>query len=1301
MDLSIDNIKLKKGNIHFKGLEGAYDTNSVPVFKFLAPPHKQDEDVYLQIAIVDKDENMQYIAPKEVSNLKFDGTDIIELPQEAIKQASESTGLAYRFKLVDKNGEIRYEIDPFKSIKVNGSQRMNVIEQGRGIYGISPKGGTMRHSMLDSDVKVTLQNTIESNSNFIRNHFNKLGGNLNGLYYLLTQTDELDNYTYIMTTPDIGVDKISSHRYWPSNHYQCSDISTFKKFNFEMFKRGKNYVADGAFTSQGLQSPLVQHVLKWGEASPFYHWLKISGRPALGVLPDVSYVDYPEDNPYEHIGVRVVNSKYDSNYQKNKPTYIQFYDDRLLSEEKQKDGLLHYDNDISPDDIFAISNHQDSVQPYAFEVDPNDKKLKVFKDKKAVLLKDIKNITDFLSFPNFDITYKNRSGCATCWDGNVDIIKMNLSNPTNIAANKRGCKEAREYLFGVGEYWTDMIFSNLILETAKLPSRDVDKIALNNQISTDRLKAIKESVKNGKFNSVVLKEAGDKYSEELIKKFPLQTLETSDELSAIFAQPAFQKELFSDKTYSRIKGIFDSAIDDIIPKDYKTDKEYRAYIVKTYGYDILKTIFAYALNPKSVNEDGTVNLTELGNVTLKSLERYYSSDPNEERKQVVNKIVNGLSANSVQYLVKKAKAEAQKISLEQFKTAEAVVIQGKGGLCWRFDAAKDVGDLDAVRDKTKAFGQIWNGDALNGGVQDFWAEFVARIRKHNLPAYVINEVTTLNEFCPGDDYNSYKAMKNFDKPLAEAYNKLDVSEKRYERHPIYAKQVQFLDLTNSTTTSEFAKGFNAFSKFAGVDPENGSDVSRNVGRLGALKGAMEELMEFNQPNSAMFSHMFSNNHDKPSVLHTLPLDMSIFLAQDLKSLPDQKKNILKGLVEAEDKVDEICPKAAAVAFAYLRVIDKLYAKDKTTAKALKEALGLMVTGRKKKGARKSYKRAEDFATKPFEKTIPYMFKIAGIKDPENEKALNFRFELMKNAMNRYEKLWQVMNACVGVPTLYGGNEFASTGYETSSKNTYVAIRNEVEHNLKEVGGFKEYYKKICATSGLSKNPELRALRDGFPTSLEMTAYKDSNLDELRSSFDVNEGAVDYFTLQIKKYLKNNPEYNADSLIDKLNKLATEDSNGFSKFVSDNLKIDSSNGNHVSLKKIISKYADNYKTLLKTGSGVFEMWPIYKQNTSGSKVVSVVTNLGLPTDLPAFETNGETPQPIAKSVKSISIKDKNGKCPLADDTILKKYGDNTNTTYIVQNKAIVRQDKRDILLTDTVSTFYVPSKKNTAANVRMR
>ena len=377
MDFSINKLHKANNNLQFTGLEGALNKKSSFVYKFIPPAHKSNEEVYLEISYLESDPETKGAKKpdeKKFIERKFNGNSPIEISQEILKKESPF-GIAYRYKIVNKNGEVRYEQDPFRTMKINNKgDRMNVIEH-KNFYGVSPKGGTMRHSFLDSDVRLKGDKMVTAaDRDFVRNHFNKLGGSIKGLTYLLNNTDELEPYRYIMTTPDIGADKVSSHRYWPSNQYQCNNLQDFKDFNFELFKKGKGYIADGAFTSQGIQSPLVQHVLKWGEDSPFYNMLKVDGFITLGVLPDIR-PDGEAVNPYEHIGVRIVNNPNNKDYDANKSTYIQFFDDRLLSEEKQNDTKnLHFDYDSAPQDHYEITSHQDSVQPYAFEIDAKDKK---------------------------------------------------------------------------------------------------------------------------------------------------------------------------------------------------------------------------------------------------------------------------------------------------------------------------------------------------------------------------------------------------------------------------------------------------------------------------------------------------------------------------------------------------------------------------------------------------------------------------------------------------------------------------------------------------------------------------------------------------------------------------------------------------------------------------------------------------------------------------------------------------------------------------------------------------------------
>ena len=1323
MDLSINKINaIKKNNLQFKGISGAYDVKTTPVFKFYAPPHSkkqgEEEKVILELALLEFDDKtaQYYLYDKEdIVEFEFNDDDTLTIEQKEVRDLS--SGFGYRYKIIGKDGEVRYELDPFKSIKISGegktsAERMNVIEQG-AMYGISPKGGTMRHSFLDSDVRIdpATGKRAELNKKFVRNHFNKLGGSVAGLNWLLKNGEgELDPYRYFMTTPDIGVDKVSSHRYWPSNHYQCNNLETFKDFNFELFKRGKGYVADGAFTSQGIQSPLLQHVLKWGEESPFYNMLKIDGRISLGVLPDVSEAD--DVNPYEHIGVRLVNPK-GSDYDKNKPTYIQFYDDRLLDETAQEDGQLHFDTNKAPVDHYEITTHQDSVQPYAFEIDPDDKKLNIFKKagKNALLLSEIKEAAggyqDFLTFPNFTIDTKTNVAGATCWDGNVDIIKMNLSSPTADKANREGFFNARNYLLGVATYWTESIQSHLILETAKASSEEKVKYALANEISPDKLEEIKNNLP--KFNSLVLTQ--NKKAQDYVSQFPLQSLETSEELSAIFAQPQFQEEFLTEETKKELVDILNQTVVAAVPEKYKANDNYKAYVLKAYGNEILRHVLVGALSKDAIS-GGEIDLSKLKNVTLKSLEKRPSESPKDERKQVISHIINGIDINNVEALKEKIKADLEggpnkeEITLETFKLAEAIVLQGKGGLNWRFDAAKDIGDLDAVKDGRKTFNQVWYGDERTPGVQAFWTDFIKRIKTYNPSAYVINEITSLGEF---GDWKNYESMLKFDPQLAEAWKSLPDKEKgNYDKGVVYQQQGRYLNETNSTTTSEYSKGFNTFSIFAGVDPEHEMNVASNqyqgvkakAGKLDAVEKAMQGLTANNQPHPVIYDHMFVSNHDKPSVLHTLPLNMSIYMASDLKDLNPIMQQQVKDITGRDD-LSSINSKAAAVGIAMSKTIQESNYSDEDKVK-LQKALQDLVNGKKTDKSKPNFKRAESFGVKPYEITIQDLFKRSGI-DYNEEDVLKFHKDFLGSSMEYFQRMWQVMNACSGTPTIFAGGEFAQTGYETPSKNVYLGIRNEILHDLKTHPLYKEYFDKISSISSLYQNPQLSALRDGTPMYLDMFSTCDDVkneakkiIKELAEEAKINEGKLDYFAKEAINFIlgdrncyKQEDGTYAPKTLDELFDEIESGEEGFKHVYFDLFQLSDSDGNPEAFKKALEQVKKAIEVKLELAdetSEEIQIWPVYRYNDRGSEVLSVITSLGLPQGVASWEADPAGLQ-YQHPFKEIPIKGKDGKCPFEENTRLKRYGDKSNS-YIVKNGNIVNtRDGRNVVLKDTVTTFY--------------
>ncbi|MBQ8848260.1 MAG: hypothetical protein IJ003_04880 [Candidatus Gastranaerophilales bacterium] len=1303
MDLSINKVK-RANNLNFQGVKGAYSASNIPVFKFVPPEiNKEIEQLSLELAFLRRDSQTgQFVSPSksDLMLIPFKEDDSLELLQEKMQKYAQDGAFAYRYRIDLKSGKYpnpgetypKYVVDEANAINIKASEeKVNVIDMGYN-YGITPKGGSMRHSFIDSDAIVDTLGKLNKtpNKEFVRNHFNKLGGSIKGLNLLLEE-GYFDSYRYIISTPDIGVDPTSSHKYWPSNQYQCSDMEEFKKFNFNLFEKGKGYVADGAFTSQGIQSPIVQHVLKWGEQSPYYNMLKINGRLQLGILPDKNAGN--ETLGYDEVGVKIINSPKHDGYDSKKPTYMQFFDTKLSSEEQRNSNELISSYDKLPEDHYDVVDHQDAVQPYYFELDPTNaqeaRKIAMFGDKKSLILNDIKDdLGDFLTFANYTIAHKQHAAGAVFWDGNRDIIKMNLSNPEKTPENRQGLKDARNYLFNVASFWTEAIQSELILETARKHKSEQEKIAQNNDITKEQLENIERRIADGTFNLPVLKR--NKTAAEYIQEFPLQSIETSPELSAIFAQKEFNNEFLTEEVLTHLEKTVEDAIFEAIPDEYKNMgadsqeyQEYKTYVTKTYSNEIIKNILVGAMCPQLINDDASIDFAKLKDITLKSFQKIKPSTPQEERKQIVKALQNGLDDSSTAQIVAKMKKELDGVSLKDFKYAEAIVEQGKGGLNWRFDAAKDIGDLDAIRDGRVRFSTIWDGGDMEG-VVEFWEEFIGRVHEYNPASYIISEITDLWSFWKYKEKEGMKEFpgEHFDKglhvPFDKKYPTVDQKDKAPDTEkPPYVKEMQFLNKVNSTTSSNYNNYFNNLAYFIGADAESANgDCMARKGNLNSLKGQMENLTTGAQPNVIILSHMFTDNHDKPRLLHSLPIDITLYLKGTLKEV-NVDARVKQDLFYEKSNPKEMSSKAYAVALKMREIINSKYNPGSDKNKALMQALRELLHGQKSKDSEYNFRRAEAFGTLPYEVTIRDVFKRAkgGELTEQDEKEIQeMHWTMVGESAWKEEKLIQVMGALTGVPTLYNGAEYAQTGYESSSKNKYVANRGQVLHNLKDEANYSEFYKKVNADIGLYQKTGLSALRNGFPISLDVVDR------DLRG---VHPGAFSYIVGQLKQL---------DATQYAQLKKEVESSKTLTDTAKNILKSASLEEEPYKNQSAFAKISDVVFDAIDNPAGTIPMWPIYKYDEQGSKVISVVTALKID------EAYGES-----ASVSSIALK-KDGKSPLPDGTKLRRYVYDKNdytiekkdgeiVEYIVEAGAIKRIDKQKIVLNDTVSTFYVPNEKD--------
>lgn len=1325
MDLSVINSrKIAKDSINFKGVKGELAPNNVACLEFTIPPHRDDETVFLEYAYLDYDNKTgNYIPPKEedIKTREFKDKRPIRLSQDFIQQYT--TGIAYRYRIESKeDGKLRrYYLDNSQRIKdENKKNDMNLIEMG-SFYGVSPKGGNMYHAFIDSTILNLPSNIKMKDSLSARNHYNLFGGTTRSLIDLLEKTDALDSYTYLMTNPDIGNDRISSHKYWPENQYQCSNLEDFKELNLKLFKQGKSYVADGAFTSLGINSPMVQHVFKWGEESPFYDMIKANGKLKLGVLPEKKIG--AQKDIYSEIGIRLVNHPKDSGYDKTKPTYIQFFDQRLLSDEKQNDTknlIFKYDKD--PKDHYEFIDSNSSVYPYAFEIDPKDSKTKekiakTFKNGTSkVLLNQIDNLDDFLTFKNAKITTKSKAGGATFWEGNVDLIKLNTSNPANDPKNIQGCKNVRKYLANTASYWTETIQRELILQTALADDRERLSIAKKNNITEEEYEEFKTLVENEEADSPIL--AQDKNVEDYVETFPLQSLETAPELSAVFSEPEFQEEFNSRSgaAYKKLCSIVNSAIDYVIPQKYKDNEDYRAFVVKMYAPEIIRSVIASAINPGLVDNGGKVILSKLKDVGIKNFEGLIpSSNPEEERLNVISGLLSGLDSSCADKIKETIKQEVAKISITDFELAETIVLQSKAGLNWRFDAAKDIGDIDAVKNKEVTFDEIWNGNDKDEGIQAFWQKFIGNIRAYNPAALVVNELTEMDEFYKWKDLDS---IKEYDKQFFESVKNMTQEEidkwNEYRTHPPVVLEKKYLGKTNSTTISMF-EYFNNLSELIGINPELGSINPSRRGNLEALMDIVYQSMKVSQPNNFLYAHFFSNNHDKPTVVHTLPLEMNLFLSKE----KDDKNNIVKDkdlseanpfykkmarIVTGRDDYKNISPKAVAAGYFLLNEIQKSKLLDQEEKDKLQKAIRNLANGKRKDSQKPDYDRADFFGAEPFSISLQ-----AALNDAEITKVngLELEREILSETRKKANVLSEIAHSLPGIYTVLNGTELGMSGFETPNKNIYYQNRGQVFHQLRHDKEFEQDVKLYDSNNSLHKKKGLSAERGGFADILK--PYSENRKITSSVSKNCDNKTFNELSAKIADFYKETINYpamgqmtgiNLKIMFELLEKEKETDNKEYRSLVKEAFRFSDEE---------IEKFDQSFDAIKEyfTQADEYELSfaPTYYYDEKGSRVVAIATNNGLGSSKKVKNSKGEEVEIALETerkehkVKSIPIKTRDGQCPFEEGTKLKRkvYDNNgnyidENCDYVVQNGEICKEDSSAITFDNNSLIFYAPFGK---------
>ncbi len=503
--MNIQNSNISAQNITFAGHKKKLDKHGYPVHKFFYLYDKDKYDCYVELYNIKKNEKNGDLSLAEdtpVHSFKLDDGCSKDVDIDSLKEITSDTGFAYRFKITKKDDEaakpLSYAFDNGTVIGIFSEKtddKFNVVLNNRATIN---KNGAMQLIMPDEyypgvemvDGVTSVNEGLRSNAlASVRTHATKLGGNLAGIIHRLP-TLQAEGIRRIVGTP-FTKDTISSHLYWTENAYRVApnlgSDDDFKKLQIELCKNGINWIADAALVNEGFGGIHLSEVLRKGPDAVSKNMFRSDEKISLGIIPDAT----------ENTRLKIINAPFalvktggteehptygyqakNPNYDPKKPTYIQFYDDRLATKEQVESDspmrLTTYDKK-NTDNIYDITRHDDAVYPFPIEVNPDELTRNVrelAKSEGSIDLGSVDNILDITDFTYFNVVNKSAAGGLEVWDGNVDIAKLNFYRADKddarfsklpedlrqqaIADFDRGALAVRDYALNSGKYWTKL-----------------------------------------------------------------------------------------------------------------------------------------------------------------------------------------------------------------------------------------------------------------------------------------------------------------------------------------------------------------------------------------------------------------------------------------------------------------------------------------------------------------------------------------------------------------------------------------------------------------------------------------------------------------------------------------------------------------------------------------------------------------------------------------------------------------------------------------------------------------------------
>ena len=479
----------------------------------------------------------------------------------------------------------------------------------------------------------------------------------------------------------------------------------------------------------------------------------------------------------------------------------------------------------------------------------------------------------------------------------------------------RGSKEVQDMALQVVRYWAvktndiQTIYTAQQLGTTKTVEGiekliKEEKLPKKASVTADELNNILNGYYKREPKGVLDR---DDVTVKSLMKLPLDTLEFGNETSQVLSTSYFTNratkdeqigetrfELYKQKNphlvdeyrnvYTKVNGLFTNELKNFAEAvakkvDSKSGEklfdsngdytEYGEYVMELVGQDIAKYALLKSLAGKNFdkkilpNGEITYDYKKIKeNTTLEAL-GLKGLTPEAEADALQKKMFQGLkqlqmSEKDISFVANSISKRISGTDVQSFRLAEALVNKAGLGLNYRLDAAKDIMDQDAVRNREADFDSTWT-DLIK-----FYRLLVSKgIKPYNPHSLIIAEQTDVPDVMR-DTYGANSQPYRGETDIGGKYNgEPDAMTK-------------FFNETGITTEAGYSYFFNDLLKIFSPEFEEGKWTSENHD---SVKEKMELLIQTRNIDYIRNMYTFIGNHDKARVCHGLAIDMRLFHSQ--------------------------------------------------------------------------------------------------------------------------------------------------------------------------------------------------------------------------------------------------------------------------------------------------------------------------------------------------------------------------------------------------------------------------------------